>query len=182
VEGLRRSLPELFFVIATQNPVEFRGTYPLPEAQMDRFAIELSLGYVSLEHEMAVLSAQQKAHTIDEVAPVVNLQEITAVRHAAANVRVSDEIKRYMVELVQATRHQPGVVLGASPRASIALMKVAQALAVFDGLSFVTPELVQELAVPVIAHRLAVDPQARFAGTSPRQVVGQIVKKIPVPS
>lgn len=182
VEGERRILPELFFVIATQNPVEFRGTYPLPEAQMDRFALQFSLGYISAEEEVAVLTAQEKHHPLEAVQSCAGIQEILGLRRAAAEIPVSDELKRYIVELVKASRAVPGVQLGASPRASIMLMKVAQALALFDGRGFVTPDHIQELAVPVIAHRLSIEAQAKFSGVTPRSVVEQILRQVPAPA
>ncbi len=182
VEGERRALPELFFVIATQNPVDFRGTYPLPEAQMDRFAVRLTLGYVAPEDEVAVLSAQEKAHPLEALRSAVSLAEVVALRAAAAEVRVSLELKRYIVELCSATRSRPGVQLGASPRASLALMKMSQALALMDGQDFVTPEQIQELAVPVMAHRLVMEPQARFSGVTARGAVEDVLKKTPVPA
>ena len=182
VDGERRNLADLFFVIATQNPVEFRGTYPLPEAQMDRFAMQFTLGYVQPSDEVAVLTAQANNHPLDALASCVTLADVTALKHTAQNIRISDELKRYVVDLVGATRSANGVQLGASPRASIALMKAAQALALFDGLEFVTPEQIQELAVPVIAHRLVMQPQARFSGLTARGVVEDVVKKIKVPA
>lgn len=181
VEGERRQLPDLFFVIATQNPIEFRGTYPLPEAQMDRFAVEFNLGYVSVEDEVAVLSAQQRTHPADSLAACASLEDVLNLREAVHEIRVSDEIKQYVVKLVTATRTASGVQLGASPRASIALMKAAQALALFDDQEFVCPEHVHEIAVPVIAHRLVLDPQAKFSGLTSRQVVEDILKKVPLP-
>jgi MoxR-like ATPase len=182
VEGERRNLSELFFVIATQNPVEFRGTYPLPEAQMDRFAMQFSLGYVQPEEEVDILTAQQHNHPLDELKPAATLADVIALKRAVENVRVSDELKRYAVDLVSATRTAGGVQLGASPRASIALMKTAQALALFDGADFVTQEQIQSLAAPVIAHRLVLEPQARFSGLTARGVVGEILKKLKVPA
>ena len=182
MEGERRNLSDLFFVIATENPVEFRGTYPLPEAQMDRFAMQLTLGYVSPEEEVAVLTAQEHNHPIDELKPVATLADVLALKRAVESVRISEELKRYMVDVVAATRTVSGVQLGASPRASIALMKTAQALALFEGVDFVAPEQIQKLAVPVIAHRLVLEPQARFSGLTTRGVVAEILKKIRVPA
>jgi MoxR-like ATPase len=182
VDGERRDLENLFFVIATQNPVEFRGTYPLPEAQMDRFAMQFALGYVRSAEEVAILTAQEHNHPLDDLKPCASLAEVLDLKQAVQRVRISDEVKRYAVDLVSATRATPGVQLGASPRASIALMKAAQALALFDGLDFVMPEQIQELAVPVIAHRLVMEPQARFAGQSARSVVEEVVKKVRVPA
>ena len=182
VEGERRILPELFFVIATQNPIEFRGTYPLPEAQMDRFALQFSLGYVSLEDEVAVLSAQEKQHPVESVTACATLLDIATLCAGVRAVRISEELKHYVVKLVTATRTAPGVQLGASPRASIALMKVAQALALFDGQAFVHPEHIHEIAIPVIAHRLVLDPQSKFSGATARDVVEGILKRVPVPA
>src|SRR5439155_1349850 len=140
---------ELCFTIATQNPVEFRGTYPLPEAQMDRFAMQFALGYVAPEEEVAMLSAQAQRHPLDDVTPCVSTDDVLRLRRSVKEVRVSDELKRYAVDLVRETRTVPGVQLGASPRASLALVKAAQALALLDGGAFVVPEHVQELAVPL---------------------------------
>src|SRR3954466_9839333 len=139
VEGECRPLQDLFFVIATQNPVEFRGTYPLPEAQMDRFAIQSRLGYVAPEEEVAILSDQAIVHPVDELQPCVTLADVLQLRQAVKQIRISEEIKRYIVDLVCATRGVAGVQLGASPRASLTLMKVAQAIALFEGKQFVTP-------------------------------------------
>ena len=182
VDGERRDLAGLFFVIATENPVEFRGTYPLPEAQMDRFAMQFALGYVQPGEEVAILTAQQRNHPLEELQPCATLAEVLALKQAVQEVRISEELKRYTVELVGETRQAAGVQLGASPRASIALMKAAQAFALFDGLDFVTPEQIRELAIPVIAHRLVMEPQARFSGRTAASVVDDIVKKLKVPA
>ncbi|MEO5331993.1 MAG: MoxR family ATPase [Magnetococcus sp. YQC-5] len=182
VEGGVRVLESPFFVIATQNPVEFHGTYPLPEAQMDRFAMRFGLGYLPLDQEISILTLQATGlHPLANVTSCVTLEEVRLLQQATATIRVGEAVKSYIVALVQATRSAPGVRLGASPRASLALMKTAQALALFDGLEFVTPDLVQEIALPVIAHRLALDPRARFAGRTPEQVVHEILDQTPVP-
>jgi MoxR-like ATPase len=182
VDGQCRALPEVFFVIATQNPVEFRGTYPLPEAQMDRFALQSQLGYVSAEDEVAILSDQADSHPVDDVRPCVNMQEILRLREAVKTIRISDEIKRYIVDVVGATRSMPGVQLGASPRASLTLMKTCQALALFEGRAFVTPDDVQTIAAPVIAHRLMLDPQSRFSGLTAPGIVEDVLKKVSAPA
>jgi MoxR-like ATPase len=182
VEGKRRRLPELFFVIATQNPVEFRGTYPLPEAQMDRFALQFTLGYVAPEQEVAILSAQADRHPLESLAPCLTTVEVLTLKAAVRQVRISDELKRYVVDLTNATRRMAGVQLGASPRASLALMKAAQALALFDDLDFVTPDQIQEMAIPVIAHRLALEPQAKFSGASAAGIDREILKTTEVPA
>ncbi len=182
VEGATHKLDELFFVIATQNPVEFRGTYPLPEAQMDRFAVQFALGYVAPEEEVAILSAQEQRHPIETLTACVSLEEALELRRRVRDVRASDELKRYAVDIVRETRAAPGVQLGASPRASLALVKAAQALALLDGSEFVVPEHIQDIAVPVVAHRLVIDPQARFSGVTAQGIVEEIVKKIPIPA
>jgi MoxR-like ATPase len=182
VDGTSYRLPELFFVIATQNPVEFRGTYPLPEAQMDRFALQFGLGYVDPDEEVAIIAAQEQRHPIEDLAACATVEEVLALRRATREVRVSGELRRYVVDLARATRLAPGVQLGASPRASLALMAAAQALALLDGQAFVAPEHVQEMAGPVLAHRLAIDPQARFAGRTTGAIVEEIVKTVPVPA
>ncbi|RKZ74183.1 MAG: magnesium chelatase [Gammaproteobacteria bacterium] len=179
IDGKRHLLNESFFVIATQNPIEFHGTYPLPEAQMDRFAMRFSLGYVSAEEEVAILSAQQQP--INTPKACATQDEIDTLKQAVQAVRISDELKRYIVDLVAATRTATGVQMGASPRASLTLMKAAQALALFDGMAFVTPEQIQEIALPVIAHRLKIDSQAHFSGMSEKTVVEDILREVEVP-
>ena len=182
IDGDVRKLKDPFFVIATQNPVESRGTYPLPEAQMDRFALQFSLGYILPEEEVNLLSDQIQQHPIDTLQPCVDLQDVISLKQQVKQVRISEELKRYLVDIVNATRSAEGVQLGASPRASLALMKIAQALALFDGYEFVTPEHIQELAVAVIAHRLVMEPQARFSGKTATSVVEEILKSLPVPT
>ncbi len=182
IDGQIRPLSELFFVIATQNPVEFHGTYPLPEAQMDRFALQFRLGYVSPAEEVAILTGQGKNHPLDNLKPCVSRDDMIALKHHLARVRISEELKRYIVDIVTATRVHPGVQIGASPRASLSLMKIARALAMFDGYEYITPDHIQEIAIPVIAHRIMMDPQARFSGKTAEDVVWDVMKKIPAPA
>ncbi len=182
MDGKLRPLEEPFFVIATQNPVEARGTYPLPEAQMDRFALQFSLGYVAPDEEVAVLTDQIETHPIEEIAPCVTKEEVLIITQHMKQVRISEELKRYIVDLVTATRSYQGVKLGASPRASLSLMKTAKAIALFDGGEFVTPEHIHEIAVHVMAHRMVMDPQARFSGATAEGVVEDILKSVPVPA
>lgn len=181
LDGTLHRLDEMFFVIATQNPVEFHGTYPLPEAQMDRFALRLALGYVSAEEEVGILEDQNRSHPLAALTPCVTRAQVLGVREAIAGVRVAGAIRRYIVDLVAATRAVPGVRMGASPRASLTLMKTAQALALYDGGEFVTPDQVHELAEPVIAHRLVLDSQARFGGVTAASIVADILQRVPVP-
>lgn len=182
VDGKVRLLEDLFFVVATQNPIESSGTYPLPEAQMDRFALQFNLGYVSSEEEVAILADQVKQHPLETIGPCVTRAEVLALKARAADIRISAELKRYIVDIITATRSAQGVALGASPRASLALMKTAKALAIMDGHEFVIPEHIREIAVPVVAHRLVLDAQARFAGRTTRDVVEEILQTIPVPA
>ncbi len=182
VEGRTHAMDELFFVIATQNPVEFRGTYPLPEAQMDRFALCMSLGYVDTDTEVEVLTAQELGHPLAAARPVASREEMNALRARVRRVRIAEELKHYIVELVRRTRSLPQVALGCGPRASIALTHTAKALALFDGDDFVKPGHVQELAVPVIAHRLVLDPQAKFSGATAAGLVAELLKDVKVPS
>jgi MoxR-like ATPase len=182
VEGRTHPMDALFFVVATQNPVEFRGTYPLPEAQMDRFALCLALGYVDADTEVAVLAAQDLGHPLDAIRAVASREEVLQLKDAARRVRVADEIRHYVVELVRRTRSAPQVLLGCGPRASIALTQTAKALALFDGEDFVKPDHVQELAVSALAHRMVLDPQARFAGVSAQGLVADILREVKVPA
>ncbi|MDZ7754433.1 MAG: MoxR family ATPase [Gammaproteobacteria bacterium] len=181
LEGRTRPLPPLFFVMATQNPVEFHGTYPLPEAQMDRFAMRFRLGYVDEAQEIGILSHQRAGHPLDALSACVTLDEAERLLVQARQVRVAPELETYIVRLVRASRGIKGVALGASPRAALALMKTAQGLALCDGLDYVTPDQIQELADPVLSHRLALDPQARYAGATAAAVVDEVLERVPVP-
>ncbi|WP_035608466.1 MoxR family ATPase [Haloferula sp. BvORR071] len=181
IDGERHDLDGLFFVIATQNPVEFRGTYPLPEAQMDRFMIQSRLGYVTPEEERAILSDQIDRHPVDLLQPVVTRDNLVGLLEATRRVRISDELRGYIVDIVSATRGRDDVQLAASPRASIALMKMAQALSLFEGRDFVVPETIQTVAADVIGHRLVIAPEAKLSGVTGRQVVTDILAQIPVP-
>ena len=182
VEGRTYAMDGLFFVIATQNPVEFRGTYPLPEAQMDRFALCLALGYVDADTEVEVLAAQERGHPIERLAAVASRDDIVALKARVREVRMADELRHYIVELVRRTRAAPQVQLGCGPRASIALAAAARALALADGEEYVRPDHVHELAVAVLAHRIVLDPQAKFAGTSAAVLVADILREVPVPA
>lgn len=182
IDGSLHKLEHLFFVIATQNPIESHGTYPLPEAQMDRFAMLLSLGYVSLEDEVQILFAQDNHHPIKDVKPCVSVDDILFLKEKVKEVHISDELRHYIVKLVQETRSADGVVLGASPRASISIMKAAKAVALFEGRDYLIPEDIHDVAVPVIAHRIILDPQAKFSGITRQQVVEQVLASVEVPS
>ncbi|GJM05602.1 MAG: hypothetical protein DHS20C09_15980 [marine bacterium B5-7] len=181
IERNNYQLDDLFFVIATQNPVEYHGTYPLPEAQMDRFAMRFSLGYVTQDEEVSILEKQNNRHPLDSLEPCINKEDVIKVKQQVTNINVSDEIKHYMVSLIRATRETEGILNGASPRASLSMMKAAQALALFDGMDYVSPDQVQEIAIPVISHRLMMNSQSRFSGNSSDQIIEDILAKTPVP-
>ncbi|MGJ8644184.1 MAG: AAA family ATPase [Luteolibacter sp.] len=181
VEGVRHDLDGLFFVIATQNPVEFRGTYPLPEAQMDRFAMQCRLGYVSAEDEAKILADQRDSHPLNTMEPVLTREEIIEISAASRAIRFSDELRHYAVALVAATRGIPEVQLAASPRASLALMKISQVMSLFEGREFVTPETIQSVAVDVIAHRLVLAPESKYSGMDARSMVNELIAKVPAP-
>ncbi len=180
-DGERRTLEGMFFVIATQNPVEFRGTYPLPEAQMDRFMIRSRLGYVTHEQEIAILQDQVEHHPVNHLEPVIDREDLIALLEAVRHVRVSEAIQSYIVGLVASTRRRKEIQLAASPRASLALMRMAQAMSIFEGREFVIPETVQALAPDVIAHRLVIEPEARLSGSDARSIVSEILAETPTP-
>lgn len=181
VEGNKHSLGKLFFVIATQNPVESHGTYPLPESQMDRFMIELSPGYLDRDTEATVLADQLQYHPLDEARPVASEKDVVEVATALKNIRISEELRYYIVDLVSSTRSAEHVVQGASVRASLALLRISQSLALFADREFVVPEDIIEAAPFVLSHRLQLTSQAQFSGVTSTAIVNSIIKNITVP-
>ena len=181
IEGTRYDLGALFFVIATQNPVELRGTYPLPEAQMDRFSLKRSLGYVSISDELSILEAQSQRHPLESLAPVVSREEVMDLCEAVKQVRITRDLQEYIVRIVAQTREIPEVKLAASPRASLGLLRISQALTLFQGAEFVVPETIQALAPDVVAHRLVLEADAAYAGRSGRDVVAEVIETLEVP-
>ena len=181
VEGKRIDLDNLFFVIATENPIESHGTYPLPESQMDRFMIKLSPGYVNRDEEVQVISDQLMGHPIKATEKVTCENDIFHVMDAVLAVRISEELRYYIVDIVRKTRNSEHVAVGASVRASLALMKISQALALFAGREFVTPEEIRQAAAAVIEHRLQIVPQSKFAGITPQVVVQKVLNDIETP-
>ena len=182
IEGERFALEDTFFVVATQNPVDFHGTYPLPEAQMDRFAMRFELGYVSEDDELHMLDAQQQRHPFDDLVAVLEPADVRLIRDEVKLIRITEELKRYIVKLVASTRNHKEVLMGASPRAGIMLMKCAQAMALVNGEQFVTPDVIQELAIPVIAHRLALHSESDYGGSTAAQVISDIINETEVPT
>ncbi len=181
-DGTRRVLPDPFFVVATQNPVESAGTYPLPEAQLDRFALRFGLGYVSPAEEVAMLSAQGLEHPLMRLRPVAELEQVAGLRRAVSEVRIADEVRRYIVDIVSATRRRGAIRLGASPRASLALQRLSQALALIDGEAFVTPDHVKEIVVPALSHRITLDSHSQFSGVKSADVVAETLREVALPA
>ena len=181
-DGVTRPLPSPFMVLATQNPVEFHGTYPLPEAQLDRFGVRIELGYPAAEREVEVLFAQAERHPLDAVEPVLSGDDVIALQAEVRRVRVDRSLGRYVVALAEATRRHSAVRLGCSPRGSLMLFRSTQARAILGGRSFAVPEDVKAQAVPVLAHRLGLETKARYTGVSKEDVVREIVDAVPVPA
>ncbi|MCH7801000.1 MAG: MoxR family ATPase, partial [Chloroflexi bacterium] len=181
VEGITHKVPRPFMVMATQNPVEYEGTFPLPEAQLDRFLLLVSLGYPTHEEELAIIEGQQVSHPIDSLEPVTNAKEIIALQDSVRQIFVDDLIKQYIVTVVDATRSHPDIALGASPRGSLALFRGSQALALIRDRDFVMPDDVKELTVPMLSHRIIISAAARMRGTQSREIIDNIVNEIPVP-
>ncbi|RFU63099.1 AAA family ATPase [Peribacillus glennii] len=181
VDGVTRKLDKPFFVMATQNPIEYEGTYTLPEAQLDRFLLKMKIGYPDIQEEMEVLHRAQYVPPIEELEPVITLEELRELQQGVKTVHVDDTLKRYIVELSSRTRSHNSVYLGASPRGSISLMKAAQAYAFLNGRDYVLPDDVQYLAPSVFAHRLILKSEAKYEGITAEQIVNEIIMKIPVP-
>jgi MoxR-like ATPase len=181
VDGITHPLPRPFMVLATQNPIEYEGTFPLPEAQLDRFIMRLELGYPLIDDEVSILNSQQIQHPINTLEQVAAADELSQAQEDIKQVYVSAPIKRYMVELARATRSHPDVYLGASPRGSLALFRTAQARAAMNGRDFVLPDDVKALVLPTLSHRVILGPAARLRDLSASQIVNEIVSKLPVP-
>src|SRR4051794_32330154 len=180
-DGQTYVLKPPFLVIATQNPIDQEGTFPLPEAQLDRFLIRLSLGYPTMEEEGRMLTRLQKGHPIDDLKPVVSADDVIACQDAIREIHVDDKVKRYILEIVHSSREHEDVLLGGSPRASIALFRTAQALAAIGGRDFVLPDDVKRMAHPVLAHRLILKPESRLRKRTSALVVKDIVGDTAVP-
>ncbi|HEX5944469.1 MAG TPA: MoxR family ATPase [Anaerolineales bacterium] len=181
VDGVTHSLPSPFMVLATQNPIEYEGTFPLPEAQLDRFLLRVRMGYPNPSEEMRVLSEQQVRHPIESLKPVVKVKELLNVIEEIRQVYVSPTIQRYIIDLVGRTRQSGDVYLGASPRGSLALFRAGQARAALQGRDHVLPDDIKALAVPVLGHRVIVSPAARLRELSADRIVQEIVYTAPVP-
>jgi MoxR-like ATPase len=181
VDGVTYPMAAPFLVLATQNPIEYEGTFPLPEAQVDRFMMRISIGYPDTTDELAILDSQRLHHPIEDLGQAVDAAEFMAAQEAVKQVHVDDLIKEYIVSLVSATRKHADVYLGASPRGSLALYKSARARAAVLGRDYVIPDDVKALAMPALAHRLIISPSARIKSVDPRTVIEEVVNSVPVP-
>jgi MoxR-like ATPase len=181
VDGKTYDLKPPFIVIATQNPIDHEGTFPLPEAQLDRFLVRLSLGYPALEEEGKMLDRLQRGHPIEELAPVVSAAEIIASQKAIREIHVDEKVRRYLLDIVRASRDHDDVHLGGSPRASIALFRTSQALAAMRGRNYVLPDDIKRMAPAVLCHRLILKPESRLRKKTPSAIVDEILAEIPVP-
>jgi MoxR-like ATPase len=181
VDGVTHPLEAPFMVMATQNPIEYEGTYPLPEAQLDRFALKLSLGYPPLAEEAKMLSEQTGAPPLESLSPVATAADVLRLSEAARAIYVEESLSRYVVAVLGYTRADPRLYLGASPRAGIALLRIAKALALAEGRDFVSPDDIKTVAAPVLAHRLILAPEARTAGLDAAELVADALARTPVP-
>jgi MoxR-like ATPase len=181
VDGRTYNMERPFLVLATQNPIEYEGTFPLPEAQVDRFMMRIRLGYPLKRHEIDILNQQVRRHPIESLEQVVSIEELVAAQEAVKDIYIDDAIKEYIVDLVTVTRDHPDVYLGASPRGSLALFRAARAWAAISGRDFVLPDDVKLLAEPTLAHRLIVSPSARIKNVDTRNVIEDALTHTPVP-
>jgi MoxR-like ATPase len=181
VDGTTHLLPKPFMVLATQNPIEYEGTFQLPEAELDRFLLRIRLGYPSLEDEMSVLEQQQFHHPVEDIEPVVSVEEVLETQELIKSVYVSQAVKRYIVELADRTRQHADVYLGASPRGSLTLYRTGQVRAAMQGRDYVLPDDVKALAVAALGHRVIVGPRARLKGLDAENILQDILEELPVP-
>jgi MoxR-like ATPase len=181
VDGITHELAPPFLVIATQNPIDHEGTFPLPEAQLDRFLMRFSLGYPTLDEELKMLDMLQRRHPIDDVQPVVSAEELVAAQRTVREVHVDEKVRRYLTQIVHQTRSCEDLGLGGSPRATIALFRCAQALAAVSGRNYVLPDDVKKIALPVLTHRVIVRPESRLRKMTAAAIVEDLIEDVPVP-
>ncbi len=180
VDGITRELPPPFLVVATQNPIEHEGTYPLPEAQLDRFLMRITVGYPTRESELEMLDAHAVTSSFDDLEPVIGAADVVKMIGIARGIHVSAPVREYLIDLIEATRSHPEVLLGASPRASLALQRAARARAASRGREFVQPDDLKDLAVPVLAHRMALRPEAVMRGATVAATLTDVISSVPV--
>jgi MoxR-like ATPase len=181
IDGVTMPLPSPFMVIATQNPIELEGTFPLPEAQLDRFLLRTSMGYPEEGEELEIMARFSASNPLADIEPVLNVEAIATLRTQRGRVRAVDDVSRYVLTLVRATRTHPDVQLGASPRAAVALLRACQAWAVLDGRDFINPDDAKQLAEPVLAHRLILSAGARLRGVGTKDVIASVLHNVEVP-
>jgi MoxR-like ATPase len=181
VDGTTRAVPQPFMVLATQNPIEYEGTFPLPEAQLDRFLMRIHLGYPSAQDEVVIMDRQQHVHPVEDLEQVSDAQEILDLQEAVKDIWVDPLVKQYAASVVEATRQHEAVFLGASPRGSLALYRTSQAKALLEGRDYVLPDDAKALAYSVLGHRVIVSPAARLKGITAEEVVNQCLESVPVP-
>lgn len=181
IDGRTYALPRPFLVIATQNPVEHHGTYPLPEAQLDRFTLQMDLGYPDVDQEVQMLYSQFDHHPLDDLQTCITGEQLLSAQQLVRHLKVAQSVARYVVDMVRSTRMHPDVRVGVSPRGSLALVRAAQAWAVMRGRAFVAPEDVKAVAVPVLAHRLVLETRARYAGVRKQDLLAEILEQVAVP-
>ncbi|MEE9286425.1 MAG: MoxR family ATPase [Dehalococcoidia bacterium] len=181
IDGVTYPLPTPFLVMATQNPIEYEGTFPLPEAQLDRFLLRITMGYPSMADEVSIIEMQQKVHPIDELSQVAEVDEILALTETAKDIYVDTLVKQYIVAIADATRNHEATYLGASPRGSLGLYRTAQARALLADLDYVLPDDVKALAEPVLAHRIIVNPASRMREVTGGSILEQVLEDVPVP-
>jgi MoxR-like ATPase len=181
MDGTTRPLPRPFLVLATQNPIEFEGTFPLPEAQLDRFLMRLSIGYPGNEEERQIIQSQRRAHPIESLEPVVDGQDLLTYSQQVTGIHVDESLADYILQLVQATRTHPDLALGASPRGSLALYKTSQALAALQSRDYVIPDDIKKLAPLTLAHRLIVKPESQLRGRTSASILNDIMQRTPLP-
>lgn len=182
IDGATRPLPNPFFVIATQNPVDYQGTYPLPEAQLDRFLLRVSLGYPSKDHELQMLFDRQSGDPLDDIEPVMDLETLLDIQAQVREVTLEKDVALYLHALIEQTRNHKELVLGASPRATLALFRACQARAFINERNYVSPDDIQALAAPVLGHRVMLSNQARYSGKTTSHIVSSIVEDLRVPT
>jgi len=181
VDGVTRRMPSPFHVLATQNPIEYEGTFPLPEAQLDRFLLRINIGYPSPSEEITIVEKQQYVHPIEQIDHVVDASDILMLQETVKKIYVDELVKQYIVDLVEATRRHPSIYLGASPRGSLSLFRTAQARALLEGRDYALPDDVKSLAVPALAHRSLLSSAGQSTGKDSRAIIAEILDKVPVP-
>ena len=181
IDGKTYALPHPFLVIATENPIEYQGTYPLPEAQLDRFALQLELGYPDEASEVDIIYSHQSRDPLDAITPVLTLADIQKLQQEVREVKIERSVAEYLTRLIRSTREEPRIMLGASPRALITLLRCAQSKAYVNGRDFIIPEDIKSLAVVALAHRVVLENKSRYSGVSRREVVAEVIDRVKIP-